>query len=120
MSQFTNTIKDVGKNYSKYDKWEQARADRMAQKEYLVRQGAVSEDKVELTQKKAQTVIRATEIMDTRSENNCENVEQVVGVLAGVPTIGLTLAIEPTRKFLENYFNKNSKEFNNLFAEFEK
>ena len=120
MSQFTSTIKDVGKNYSRYDKWEQARADRMTQKEYLVRNGAVSKDKLELTQKKAQTVIRATEIMDTRSENNCENVEQVVGVLAGIPTFGLTLAIEPTRKFLENYFNKNSKEFNNLFAEFEK
>ena len=49
MAQFINTIQDVGKNYKKYDKWEQARADKMAQKEYLVQNGAVPDDKIELT-----------------------------------------------------------------------
>ena len=120
MSQFTSTIKDVGKNYSRYDKWEQARADRMTQKEYLVRNGAVSKDKLELTQKKAQTVIRATEIMDTRSENNCENVEQVVGILAGVPAIGLAFAQLPVTKAVEKYLNKNSKEIKNIKEALEK
>ena len=119
MSHFTNTIKDVGKNYGKYDKWEQARADRMAQKEYLVRNGAVSKDKLELTQKKAQTVIRATEIMDTRSENNCENVEQVVGVLASVPSIGLAFAIEPAKKIIKKNLNKKSKDYKELFSKLE-
>ncbi|MBQ7764069.1 hypothetical protein IJ384_01730 [bacterium] len=114
MSQFINTVKDVGRNYSKFDKWEQARADKMAQKEYLVKKGAVSEDKLELIQKKAQSVIRATEIMDTRSENNCENVEQVVGILAGLPAFGLIFAQNPIINFTKKYLNNHSKEIKNL------
>lgn len=114
MSQFVNTIKDVGKNYKIYDGWEQARADRIAQKEYLVQNGAVSKDKLELTQKKAETVIRATEIMDTRSENNCENMEQVVGILATLPSVGIAFAQAPATIAIENLLNKNSKEIKNL------
>lgn len=114
MAQFINTIQDVGKNYKKYDKWEQARADRMAQKEYLVQNGAVPDDKIELTRKRAKAVIRATEIMDTRSENNCENVEQVVGIMTFIPAIGLPFAQVPASRAIEKHLNKNSKEIKNL------
>ena len=117
MSQLTNTIQDVGKNYKKYDKWEQAQANKMAQKEYLVKNFDVPADKIELTQKRAQAVIRATEIMDTRSENNCENVEQAVGVLASVPSVCLVFAMDPVRNILEKYFNKNSKDLKKAFWE---
>ena len=120
MSQFTSTIKDVGRNYKKYDSWEQARADKMAQKEFLAKNGAIPNDKLELTQKRAQTVIRATEIMDTRSENNCENVEQVVGILASVPAVGLAFTMEPTRRIIEKSLNKKSKEFTKVLEELEK
>ena len=34
MSQFFNSVKDVSKNYSKYDKWEQEQADEKAITEY--------------------------------------------------------------------------------------
>ena len=92
----------------------------MAQKEYLVKNFDVPADKIELTQKRAQAVIRATEIMDTRSENNCENVEQAVGVLASVPSVCLVFAMDPARNILEKYFNKNSKDFKKAFGELEK
>lgn len=120
MSQFTSTIKDVGRNYKKYDSWEQARADKMAKKEFLAKTGAIPNDKLELTQKRAQTVIRATEIMDTRSENNCENVEQVVGILASVPAVGLAFAQMPATKAIEKYLNKNSKEIKKIKEALEK
>ncbi len=114
MSQFTNTIQDVGRNYKKYDKWEQGQADKMAQKKYLAQNGAVTQDKLELTRKKAQAVIRATEIMDTRSENNCENVEQVVGIMAGVPTVGLAFAQIPATQAIEKHLNKKDKALQTL------
>lgn len=119
MSQFTNTIKDVGRNYKKYDKWEQDQANKMAKKEYLVHNLGINEDKVELTIKRAKSVIRATEIMDTRSENNCENVEQIVGMMTMIPAIGLPLAQIPITNTLERHYNKNSKEIKDLFNKFE-
>ena len=103
MSQLSNTIQDVGRNYKRFDNWEQARADKFARKEYLVKHLEVPQDKIELTKKRAQAVIRATEIMDTRSENNCENVEQIMGFVAAVPTIGLTFAMEPARKYINKF-----------------
>lgn len=120
MSQFTNSIKDVSKNYSKYDKWEQAQADKMAKKEWLVQNLEVPPDKVELTKERAKSVIRATEIMDKRSENNCENVEQVMGILSVVPAVGLVFAQMPASKFLENQFNKNDKTIKKLKDELNK
>lgn len=114
MSQFTNTIKDVSKNYRKYDKWEQSQADKMAKKEWIVQNLDVPPDKVELTKERAKTVIRATEIMDNRSENNCENVEQVMGILSVVPAVGLVFAQMPASKFLEKQFNKNDKNIKKL------
>ena len=92
MTQFFNTIKDVSKNYKSYDKWEQAQADKMAKKEYLANKMGISQDKLNETKEKAEVVIRATEIMDARSENNCENVEQVFGMVSGLPLVGVSLA----------------------------
>ena len=92
MTQFINTIKDVSKNYKSYDKWEQAQADKMAKKEYLANKMGISQDKLNKTKEKAEVVIRATEIMDARSENNCENVEQVFGMVSSLPLVGVSLA----------------------------
>ena len=92
MTQFFNTIKDVSKNYKSYDKWEQAQADKMAKKEYLANKMGISQDKLNKTKEKAEVVIRATEIMDARSENNCENVEQVFGMVSSLPLVGVCLA----------------------------
>lgn len=110
MSQFTNSIKDVSKNYSRYDKWEQAQADKMAKKEWLVQNLDVPPDKVELTKKKAQAVIRATEMMDKRSENNCENVEQVMGIVGTALSVPIVLAPYPLTKILDERLNKKNKE----------
>ena len=117
MAQLINTIKDVSHNYKKYDRWEQAQADKMAQKKYLAQNGVVSADQIELTKKKAQAVIRATEIMDTRSENNCENVEQIVGMFAAVPSIGIAMAQTPLTIALENRIIKKDKTLQTLKEE---
>ena len=85
MGQFLNSINEVRKNYNKYDPWEQAQADERAQKEYLAKTLDIPEDKVELTSEKAKVVIRATELMDKRSEDNCENMEQLTGMISMVP-----------------------------------
>lgn len=95
MGQFLNSINEVRKNYSKYDAWEQKQADERAQKEYLATNIEIPEDKLELTNKKAQTVIRATEMMDARSEDNCQDMEQLTGLISIVPVLGLTFAQVP-------------------------
>lgn len=86
MGQFLDSIKVVKQNYTKYDDWEQAQADERARKEHLARTLDLPQDKVELTKKKAQTIIRATEIMDKYSEDNCEDMEQATG-MAAIPPI---------------------------------
>lgn len=102
MSQFINSLKEVKNNYSKYDDWEQAQADERAKKEYLAANLDIPEDKLELTKQRAQTVIRATEIMDARSEDNCENMEQLTGLLSTIPMFGIMFAQTP----LLNHLNK--------------
>lgn len=120
MSQFVSSVKDVSKNYNKYDKWEQSQADEIAQKAYLVKHLNVGQDKIDLTKQRAKTVIRATEIMDTRSENNCENVEQVTAMIAAVPALGLSFAQLPVTRFLEKRFNSAPEtELKNLKKVFE-
>ena len=101
MGQFLNSINEVRKNYTKYDEWEQKQADERAQKEYLAANLEIPEDKLELTNKRAQTVIRATEIMDARSEDNCENMEQLTGLLSSIPIFALTFAQMPLINFTE-------------------
>ena len=105
MGQFFNSIKEVSKNYSKYDEWEQRQANERAQKEYLAKNLEIPQDKIELTKKKAETVVRATEIMDARSEDNCQNVEQVTGMLAIIPMLGIQLAQQPLMEYFKKYKN---------------
>lgn len=74
----------------------------------------IPEDKLELTNKRAQTVIRATEIMDARSEDNCENMEQLTGLLSSIPIFALTFAQMPLINFTEKkltskYYDKVKK-----------
>ena len=114
MGQFLNSINEVRKNYTKYDEWEQKQADERAKKEYLVANLEIPEDKLELTNKRAQTVIRATEIMDARSEDNCENMEQLTGLLSSIPIFALTFAQMPLINFTEKkltskYYDKVKK-----------
>ncbi len=108
MGQFFNSINEVRKNYTKYDDWEQVQADERAKKEYLAQNLEIPQDKIELTNKRAQTVVRATEIMDARSEDNCENMEQLTGIVSMVPLLGLTFAQYPimnwvTKKYGAKY-----------------
>ena len=77
-----NSINVVSKNYSKYDRWEQAQADERAQKEWLAQNSNITKEQETNVKHKAETIIRATEIMDARSENNCENMEQATEMLS--------------------------------------
>ena len=90
MGQFIDSIKVVKNNYKKYDSWEQNQADERAQKEYLAKTLDIPQDKLELTSQKSKAVIRATEIMDRYSEDNCEDMEQATGIAAAIP-----LAVAP-------------------------
>lgn len=97
MSQFINSIKEVKKNYRKYDEWEIQQADEKAKKQYLAQTLDIPKDTVELTEAKAKTVIRAAELLDTRSENNCQNMEQLTGIASSlaimVPAIGTNVVL---------------------------
>ncbi len=104
MGQFLNSINEVKKNYKKYDEWEQNQADERAKKEYLAGEAAnieIPQDKVDMTSKRAETVIRATEIMDARSEDNCENMEQLTGILSTIPIVCLYAAQQPIINFVD-------------------
>ena len=109
MGQFFNSINEVRKNYSKYDAWEQTQADERAQKETLSKTLDIPQDKVELTKEKAKIVIRATEIMDKRSEDNCENMEQLTGLIAMPP---LMIVAGGTPLALQSLLNKTIKNTN--------
>ena len=110
MGQFINSLKDVSKNYRNFDAWDQARADETAKKEWLAANTEISPDKFESVENQAKAVIRATEIMDARSEDNCENMEQVMGLVATVPAISIpflqTLGTPLVIKKIEKSFNK--------------
>ena len=95
MSQFFDSVNNVRKDWKKYDGWEQEQANERAKKEYLAKTLEIPKDKAELTKLKAETVVRATEIMDTRSENNSENAEQVTGIVSAI-----LLALIPTGLFV--------------------
>lgn len=114
MSQFFNSIADVSKNYGKYDNWEQAQADEKARKSWLAKNSEISQDKLDLTKQRAETVIRATEIMDARSEDNCENVEQMVGILSSIPVMALGIAELPLLEYAEKKSKNNQELLNKL------
>lgn len=110
MSQFIDSVKTVKQNYSKYDGWEQQQADERAKKEYLSQTLNIPKDKVDLTKKKAETIIRATEILDRYSEDNCEDMEQATNILAMVPlTVIALLGQLGTNKYVKS----TSKKINN-------
>lgn len=115
MGQFFNSINEVRKNYSKYDAWEQAQADERAQKEYLSKTLELPKDKVELTTNKAKAVIRATEIMDKRSEDNCEDMEQLTQAIA-IPALLVPSLVIPfgTQAYYDNVVQKINKEITTL------
>jgi len=92
LSQFINSVKDVKNNYKKYDGWEQNQADDAAKREHLSKTLELPKDKVELTEAKAKNVIRAAEILDKKSEDNCENMEQSVGIISEIVLLPLALA----------------------------
>ena len=118
MGQFVNSINDVRKNYRKYDEWEQAQADKRARKEYLAANLNIPQDKLNLIQKKAETVVRASEIMDTRSEDNCQNMEQLTGIVSAIPVIGFTFLQEPLIQLADKQFTSNiRKKLNNAKKE---
>ena len=91
MGQFIDSIKTVKNNYKRYDSWEQNQADERAKKEYLAKTLDIPKDKVELTAEKSKAVIRATEIMDKYSEDNCEDMEQATGIAAIIPLMAAPL-----------------------------
>ena len=107
MGQFINSINEVRKSYSPYDNWEQQQADERAKKEYLTKTLDIPEDKVELTRQRAETVIRATEIMDTRSEDNCQNMEQMTGIVSMIPVLGIQFGQIPLTDRIEKLATKS-------------
>ena len=110
MSHFFNSVGQVAKNYGKYDEWEQRQADERAKKEYLAVNTDIPQDKLDLVKKKAETVVRATEIMDAKSEDNCEDMEQLTGMIGMVPMTLAMLAEQPLiglfQKGLNNFYTK--------------
>lgn len=93
MSQFLTSLKEVRKNYKPYDQWEQQQADDVAQRAYLSKILDLPKDEVELTREKAQTVFRASDMMDKRSEDNCANMEQTTGLIETALTLPALAAI---------------------------
>lgn len=113
MGQFFNTINDVRQNYKKYDDWDQAQADERAQKEYIAKNFGVPQDKLDLAKKRTEAVIRATEILDGRSEDNCENMEQAtqtIATFAMLPLALLQFLPIPIQDYLNKKASKLSKE----------
>ena len=109
MGQFLDSVNDVRKNYSKYDIWEQEQADERARKEYLAAKLEIPQDKLELARKKAETVVRATEVMDARSEDNCQDMEQFTELVAIAPILAISIADTPMVIWAEKTLKTNTK-----------
>lgn len=73
--QFLNSIKDVNKNISYYQKWEHKQQDEEAKREYLAKNVEIPKDKLELAQNKGITLLNAIETIDEYSEDKSEEVE---------------------------------------------
>lgn len=87
MVQLFDSIIDVKQNYKTYDAWDKKQDDRRAQKEYLAKTLDIPQEKRDEVRAKTKAVVRATRIMDGRSEDNCENTEMIVGALAAIPAM---------------------------------
>lgn len=84
MSQFIDSIKEVKRNWKTYDAWEQDQANDAAQREYLSKKLELPADKVALTREKTKIVLRASDMLDKRSENNCEDTERTTSIIASI------------------------------------
>lgn len=80
--EFLNSLRDVKSNWNKYNEWERKELDERAQKTELAKTAKPPKDKVDITDKKVKTVIRAAELMDARSEDNATNSEMLFGLLS--------------------------------------
>ena len=84
MSQFFNSISDVAKNYKPYEVWEQKQDDIIEKKKYLAKKNPLSKIEKDELHKKAANIVRVSEMMDTRSEDNAQDMEMVTQSVAGV------------------------------------
>lgn len=82
MSQFIDSIREVKRNWKTYDAWEQNQADDASQRKYLSDKLDLPAYKVALTREKTKIVLRASDMLDKRSENNCEDAERTTGLLS--------------------------------------
>lgn len=88
MGDYIATLKDVKSNMKPYEVWEKDQTRRSRAKEYLAQTKPLPPDKAEFLAKKAKAIIRASEIQDSRSENNCEDMEAATeAVTAGVAAV---------------------------------
>lgn len=108
LSQLINSIKEVKNNYKRYDEWEQKQADDVAKKEYLSKTLELPEDKVALTEAKARAVIRATDLLDHRSEDNCGKMSEMTGLVTALAL--LPVAITPI--IIDKIMSKKGKPLN--------
>ena len=106
MGQFFNSIKDISKNYKVYDDWEQQQDDILARKSYLIKQKPLDKFEKEALEKKAANVVRVSEIMDARSEDNAQNMEFLTQTAAGIGTAGV---ISLSQIGLLKYFDKKMR-----------
>lgn len=111
MSQFIDSIKEVKRNWKTYDAWEQNQADDAAQRKYLSDKLELPTDKVALTREKTKIVLRASDMLDKRSENNCEDTERATGYIgmAAVMPMAVLLSILSFKHKMKNpqkIFNK--------------
>lgn len=100
MSQFINSIKEVKNNYKRYDEWEQKQADDVAKREYLSKNLDLPQDKVALTEAKARAVIRATDLLDHRSEDNCDKMSEMTGLVTALALMPVAITPIITPKIL--------------------
>lgn len=82
MSQFINSIREVKKNYKSYDGWEQSQLDDAAKRDYLSKNTSITPEASNLNKSKTEVVLRAADILDKRSEDNCENMERSIGIIS--------------------------------------
>lgn len=101
MSQLINSIKEVKNNYKIYDEWEQKQADDVAKREYLAKNLDLPQDKVALTEAKARAVIRATDLLDHRSDDNCDKMSQMTSLFTALALLPVVITPIIIKKIME-------------------
>lgn len=108
LSQLINSIKEVKNNYKRYDEWEQKQADDVAKREYLSKTLELPEDKVALTEAKARAVIRATDLLDHRSDDNCGKMSQMTSLVTALALLPVVI----TPIIIDKIMTKKGKALN--------